>query len=179
MLNMKSTEKQYLQISAAQVRAGRGLLGWSQEQLAEAAGITKSTLALFEVGRSTPYERTRTAIKRALEGGGVRFFSGDGVSLGADMQYAKALSGLKVALAGVACGEGDLHERVANQIGTIRPVRARDFPEDLVKRWEAVCDTFRACSQCRSGADARPPEDEVAAMIADLIALIEALACLK
>lgn len=54
-------------------RAARGLLGWSQTELANRAGITLSTVKNFEVGRSRPIRLSMKAMERALEDGGIRF----------------------------------------------------------------------------------------------------------
>ncbi len=72
-------------VSAAQIRAARGLLGWSQEQLAEAAKVGRATIADFEIGKRVPYPRTLDDIRGALEIAGVEFIaengSGPGVRL--------------------------------------------------------------------------------------------------
>lgn len=64
-------------IIAAQVRAGRALLGWSQDQLVEASGVPKRTLARLELGEGEPQRRTMNAIRAALEAVGVEFTNGD------------------------------------------------------------------------------------------------------
>ena len=45
-------------ISAGQLRAARGILGWSQADLAEAAKIGRATIADFKSGKRDPYVRT-------------------------------------------------------------------------------------------------------------------------
>jgi transcriptional regulator with XRE-family HTH domain len=62
--------------TAAQCRAGRALLGWSQEQLASTAKVTKATLANFEASLSYPQDRTLADIRGALEAGGIKFDNG-------------------------------------------------------------------------------------------------------
>ncbi len=61
-----------------QSKAGRALLGMSQQDLAEAAEVAKATIANFEVGKRTPYKRTLEAMQKALEARGVQF-TPDGV----------------------------------------------------------------------------------------------------
>jgi transcriptional regulator with XRE-family HTH domain len=72
-------------ISARQCRAARGLLGWSQDQLAEAAKVARATIANFETGKSLPVTNNLAAIRSALEDAGVRFIpengGGDGVRM--------------------------------------------------------------------------------------------------
>ena len=58
-------------------RAARGLLGWSQGDLERCAGVSRKTLADFEGGKRTPYDRTLADIRGALEAGGVIFIDGD------------------------------------------------------------------------------------------------------
>ncbi len=62
----------------AQIRAARGLLGWSQERLAEAAAIGLSTVRDFEAMRGAGSRRSLAAMRRALEAGGARFIAGSG-----------------------------------------------------------------------------------------------------
>jgi len=72
-------------ISARQCRAARGLLGWSQDQLAEAAHVARATIANFETGKSQPVANNLAAIRSAFEGAGVVFIpengGGDGVRM--------------------------------------------------------------------------------------------------
>ena len=65
-----------MEISAAQVRAARGLINWSQRQLAEAAAVGLSTIADFERGKRSPIGNNLSAIQRALETAGVEFTNG-------------------------------------------------------------------------------------------------------
>ncbi|WP_151720472.1 helix-turn-helix transcriptional regulator [Gemmobacter serpentinus] len=62
-----------------QSKAGRALVGMSQQDLADAAEVAKATIANFEVGKRTPYKRTLDTLQKALEARGVRF-TPDGVS---------------------------------------------------------------------------------------------------
>jgi transcriptional regulator with XRE-family HTH domain len=60
-------------ILPAQCRAARALLGWSQDQLEAASTVAKKTIADFERGARTPYDRTLADIQRALEAAGIEF----------------------------------------------------------------------------------------------------------
>jgi transcriptional regulator with XRE-family HTH domain len=64
-------------ISAGQLRAARGILGWSQLDLAEAAKIGRATIADFESGKRDPYVRTIDELRAALEAAGVEFTNGN------------------------------------------------------------------------------------------------------
>jgi transcriptional regulator with XRE-family HTH domain len=63
--------------SPAQCRAARGLLNWSQTELADKAAVAKQTLGDFERGARHPYPRTLDDIRAALEAAGVEFTNGD------------------------------------------------------------------------------------------------------
>ena len=74
----------------AQLRAARGLLGWSQSQLAEASGVGLSTIRRME-GSDGPLRGTAEnvwKVQQALEDAGVIFIyadeEGPGVRLKAD-----------------------------------------------------------------------------------------------
>ncbi|RUX23780.1 helix-turn-helix domain-containing protein [Mesorhizobium sp. M7A.F.Ca.US.011.01.1.1] len=64
-------------LDPAQSRAARGLVSWSQGELAAAASVSLSTVRDFEKGRRTPIANNVGAIRTALEAMGV-VFVGDG-----------------------------------------------------------------------------------------------------
>jgi transcriptional regulator with XRE-family HTH domain len=65
-------------INAAQLRAARGLVGWSQEALAKAANVARGTIADFESGKRDPYPRTLDDLRLTLEAAGVIFVAENG-----------------------------------------------------------------------------------------------------
>ena len=64
-------------IRPAQVRAARGLLGWTRDRLVEASGVPKTTLVRFEDERADARSSTVAAIRTALEAAGVEFTNGE------------------------------------------------------------------------------------------------------
>lgn len=64
-------------ITPAQLRAARGLVDWTQQQLAARAGVSHSTVKDFEAGRRKPIRRNMEALTGALEAAGVAFTNGD------------------------------------------------------------------------------------------------------
>lgn len=62
-------------LTVEQCRAGRALLGWSQEQLAAEAKTTQRTVADFERAARQPYERTLFDLREAMERAGVIFLA--------------------------------------------------------------------------------------------------------
>jgi transcriptional regulator with XRE-family HTH domain len=74
-----------LSLTPAQCRAARGLLDWTQEELAEMAGVCRSTVRDFEKGRHDLSRSSEAQITAALAGAGVYLISagemGPGVRL--------------------------------------------------------------------------------------------------
>lgn len=61
-------------MSAAQCRAARALLDWSQDHLAQSASVARATIADFERGlRLDLMRQNMTALTMTLEAGGVEF----------------------------------------------------------------------------------------------------------
>ena len=66
-----------MELTPSLCRAARGLLGWSQETLAQKARIARATLADFEGSVRTANPATTALIVSALELGGVEFLTED------------------------------------------------------------------------------------------------------
>lgn len=67
-----------MSITKEQSRAGRALLGWSQDELAKKSHLGSSTVRNFEAGRHTPAHNNLTAIRTALEAAGVELIDENG-----------------------------------------------------------------------------------------------------
>jgi len=73
-----------MSILPQQSRGARGLLDWTQADLAKAATLGLSTIKNFESDRRDTTRANLNAIRRALEGAGVEFIpakSGKGVGV--------------------------------------------------------------------------------------------------
>ena len=64
-------------ISAAQMRAARSLIGWSQPKLAAEAGLSEPTVKRFETVGAKVSDDAVEKMLRALEAAGVEFTNGD------------------------------------------------------------------------------------------------------
>ena len=65
-----------------QARAARGLLEWTRDQLADASGVPKRTLARFENADGGARASTLAAIRAALEAAGVELIPENGGGAG-------------------------------------------------------------------------------------------------
>lgn len=65
-------------VNERQIKAARSLLDWSQEELAERAGVARFTLIKIETGRARVHDATIAKIVAALEDAGVIFFETEG-----------------------------------------------------------------------------------------------------
>lgn len=65
-------------LTPEQCRAARGLLDWTQDELAEHAGVSRGTVRGFEAGHHVLRSDTGSAIRDAFETAGVVFLDPDG-----------------------------------------------------------------------------------------------------
>jgi transcriptional regulator with XRE-family HTH domain len=77
-MNQKGS-RTILLIGIEQLRAARALLGWSQTELAEKAGLSLPTVKRVETENGPRVsDAARHALQRALESGGVEFIDENG-----------------------------------------------------------------------------------------------------
>jgi transcriptional regulator with XRE-family HTH domain len=65
-------------INPAQCRAARGLLDWSQQELADRAGVGVVTVRQLEAGSHEPRRATQEVVRRCLEAAGIEFIDENG-----------------------------------------------------------------------------------------------------
>ena len=71
-------------VTNEQCRAARALLGWTLDDLAQRSEVNRTTIYMFEGGKTTPRRATIKVLRAALEEAGVRFLDngeGPGVRL--------------------------------------------------------------------------------------------------
>src|SRR5690606_35612837 len=68
-----------MSITTAQIRGARGILNWSQQDLAQRTGISATSIGSIENGQTTPRESTINTIRKTLETAGIEFIGMDGV----------------------------------------------------------------------------------------------------
>jgi predicted transcriptional regulator len=66
-------------LTISQIRAARGLLGWSQSDLAERAGVSLPTVKRVEAGTGPRVsDAARNKLRRTFESAGVEFIDENG-----------------------------------------------------------------------------------------------------
>jgi transcriptional regulator with XRE-family HTH domain len=65
-------------VTPAQCRAARGLLDWSQQDLASQAGVGIVTVRQLEAGVNEPRRSTLEVVRQAFERAGVEFIDENG-----------------------------------------------------------------------------------------------------
>ncbi|WP_191969492.1 helix-turn-helix domain-containing protein [Neorhizobium galegae] len=86
------------ELTPEQIRAGRGLLGWSQRELAEKSVVHLKTVARLEIDGDEKHAVSRIKVQRQLEAGGVVFIPED-ERLGPGVRLAKGVVSERVATA--------------------------------------------------------------------------------
>ena len=76
-------------VTAAQCRAARGLLDWSQQELADRAGLGIVTIRQIEADITDPRRATLVVLKQAFERAGVEFIDENGGGPGVQIRKRK------------------------------------------------------------------------------------------
>ena len=66
-----------MKVAGKQVTAARDLLGITQVELAQAAGLSTDTILTFEAGKTNPYPSSLQKIVIELETRGIEFIDGN------------------------------------------------------------------------------------------------------
>ncbi len=66
-------------LSIEQCRGARGVLGWTQQNLADASGLSKTAINNFEKGHSDIKTESLRAIRMAFESAEIEFLNQDGI----------------------------------------------------------------------------------------------------
>ena len=79
-------------ITIEQIRAARGLLGWSQTELASRAGLSLPTVKRLEAGFGPRVsDEARAKLQRALEAAGIDFIEDNGGGTGVRVRKSRHL----------------------------------------------------------------------------------------
>ena len=81
-----------MKIVGKQVTAARDLLGITQAELAEFAGLSIDTIFKFEAGKAQPYPSSLEKIRAALECRGIEFTNGKGIGVRLNYETAEEFS---------------------------------------------------------------------------------------
>lgn len=76
-------------MNSPQCRAARGLLAWTQDELARVAGVSIVTVRNFENEKTTPQRASLDVIRRAIEAAGVEFIAENGGGAGVRLRKAQ------------------------------------------------------------------------------------------
>jgi transcriptional regulator with XRE-family HTH domain len=68
-------------ISIKQIRAARGLLNWTQKELADKASLSREAIKNIENEISSPRKETLNQIQKAFEDHGIEFLPGEGLRM--------------------------------------------------------------------------------------------------
>lgn len=68
-------------LTMEQCRGARAMLGWSQDELARAANVSRQTIADFERGARIPIANNLASMATALEDAGIELLPDNGIRL--------------------------------------------------------------------------------------------------
>jgi predicted transcriptional regulator len=79
-----------MSVSSRQIRAARGLLGWTRTKLADRSVLSITTIADIERGDVNPKVTTLDAIVAALEKAGIEFIRADHAGKGEGVRLVRS-----------------------------------------------------------------------------------------
>lgn len=85
-----------LELCPAQCRAARGLLNWNQQEMARAAGLSRSTIRDFEAGRHALQRASLAQLVQTLITAGIILLPGADGGPGPGVRLARADLGRKM-----------------------------------------------------------------------------------
>jgi transcriptional regulator with XRE-family HTH domain len=85
----KKCNLDFQMITSAQCRAGRALIDWSRDKLAETSKVALRTIVDFERDARNPRAVTLIALQGALESEGVIFIAENGDGPGVRLQHSR------------------------------------------------------------------------------------------
>ncbi len=134
-------------LTAAQCRAARGFLGWSQADLGQRAKAAAKTIIDFERGARSPHPRTLEALAKALEDEGILFWRDRNVSAGRSCASWGSEAAKRLDTGGGASAAGDGGSNAAGWDEEL-PVPAeieelRAYWRDRPDKWAALSDIGR------------------------------------
>lgn len=119
-------------LDRAQVRAARALLGWSQEQLAEVAGVSVPTIKRLETGTGSPVtDVTANRIRNAFESCGIAFTGGD-------LKQGRIGIGVELKVSPEIYATRFLHSLVSEQIDNLDKAMTFEADEERRKSLERI-----------------------------------------
>ncbi|MBN8950671.1 MAG: transcriptional regulator [Rhizobium sp. 60-20] len=81
-LRTRRQGKMAMILTPALCRAARGFLDWTQTDLADRSGVSRSTIRDYEGDRHSLHRATEAQLRLALETGGIAFFRIEGHEIG-------------------------------------------------------------------------------------------------
>ncbi len=87
----QSGSRRKFTITVQQIRAARGLLGWSQTALARKAGLSRETVKRVEAPSNLKVSSDAKAkLQKALENGGIEFIEENGGGAGLRLKHSRS-----------------------------------------------------------------------------------------
>lgn len=160
-----------------QVRAARGLLNWSQEDLAVRSGVPKRTIAACERSERAPYRRTLESLRAALEDAGARFFGETGTYLSREERDSYFQGVIYTAVLSLLRSEQSPVHRLAGLFtDALIHLRPQDIPAEMSEDFQKIHDVARLCHEYSRNRREMPDERQLRETAERILELYSALA---